>query len=60
MQTIIYNLLNKFFMNEIENEIIKLLRTKDKIIFDIGCFKVVNIYNYFNAPLAQLDRASVF
>ena len=26
-------------MNEIENEIIKFLRTEDKIIFDIGCFK---------------------
>jgi len=39
MQAIIYNLLNRFFMNEIENEIIKFLRRENKIIFDIGCFK---------------------
>ena len=39
MQTIIYNLLNKFFMNEVENEIIKYLENRKKIIFDIGCYK---------------------
>ncbi len=39
MQALIYNLLNKFFMNEIENEIIKFLRRENKIIFDIGCFR---------------------
>ena len=32
MQTLIYNLLNKFFMNEIEDEIIKFLRKDNKLI----------------------------
>ena len=36
MQTLIYNLLNKFFMNEIEDEILKLLKKRDKIVFDIA------------------------
>ena len=39
MQALIYRLLNKFFMNDIEDEIIKFLRKKDKVVFDIGCFK---------------------
>ena len=39
MQKIIYYLLNKFFMNEVESEILKYFRKKDKIIFDIGCFR---------------------
>ena len=32
-------MLNKFFMNQVEGEIIKFLKKKDKVIFDIGCFK---------------------
>ena len=39
MQHIIYYLLNKLFMNEIESEILKYLKKKDKIVFDIGCFQ---------------------
>ena len=39
MQRTIYYLLNKFFMNEVESEILKYLKKKDKIVFDIGCFR---------------------
>ncbi len=39
MQNIIYYLLNKFFMNEVEEEISKYLKKRDKIIFDVGCFR---------------------
>ena len=39
MQHLIYYILNKLFMNEIESEIIKYLDEKNKIIFDVGCFR---------------------
>ena len=39
MQDTIYYLLNKFFMNEVESEILKYIKKKDKIVFDIGCFR---------------------
>ena len=39
MQHLIYYLLNKFFMNNIESEILKYLNKKNKIIFDVGCFQ---------------------
>ena len=39
MQRYIYYILNKFFMNEVENEILMHLDKKNKIIFDIGCFR---------------------
>ena len=39
MQSSIYYLLNKFFMNEIEKEILKYSGNEDKIIFDVGCFR---------------------
>jgi len=39
MQALIYNLYNKFFMNQIENEILKHLNKENKIIFDVGCFR---------------------
>ena len=39
MQHLIYYLLNKLFMNEIQSEIIKYLDSKNKIVFDVGCFR---------------------
>ena len=41
MQKIVYYLLNKFFMNEVEVELLNYLKNKekDKIIFDVGCFR---------------------
>ena len=39
LTTKICNLLNLFFTNQIENEIIKFLEKRDKIIFDVGCYQ---------------------
>ena len=39
MQSIIYYLLNKISINEVEDEIIKYSKKGDKIVFDIGCFQ---------------------
>jgi len=40
MQKTIYYLLNKFFMNEVENEILKYFRKNNKkIVFDVGCYR---------------------
>ena len=39
MQYIIYHLLNKFFMNPIEEEIIKHMKNTNLTVFDIGCFR---------------------
>ena len=39
MQKIIYKIVNKLFMNEVENELLNLIDVKEKIIFDGGCFR---------------------
>ena len=40
MQKIIYYLLNKFFMNEVENEILTYFKKNNKkIVFDVGCYR---------------------
>ena len=39
MERLIYYLLNKFFMNPVEKEIIKYLDNKNQIVFDVGCFR---------------------
>ena len=39
MQKIIYNIVNKLFMNEVEGELLNLLNIKEKIIFDVGCYR---------------------
>ena len=39
MQNIIYYFLNKVFMNEVEDEILKYSKKVGKIVFDIGCFR---------------------
>jgi len=39
MQKIIYKLINKIFMNEVENDLIKLIKSKEKVIFDVGCYR---------------------
>jgi hypothetical protein len=38
MQRLIYTIGNKIFMNEVENELLQLLK-KNKIIFDVGCYR---------------------
>jgi len=48
MQHSIYYLLNKLFMNEIESEILKYLNKKNKIIFDVGCFRGTFTKNFIN------------
>jgi len=37
MQDIIYKIVNKLFMNEVEGELLSLIKNKDKVIFDVGC-----------------------
>ena len=39
MQHLVYKLLNKFSSNEVESDIIEYLKKKDKIVFDVGCFR---------------------
>jgi len=49
MQKTIYYLLNKFFMNEVENEILKYFKKDDKkIIFDVGCYRGNFTKNFIN------------
>ena len=49
MQKIIYQIINKIFMNEVEEELLNLLNIKEKIIFDVGCYRgnfTKNIISY--------------
>ena len=49
MQKILYQILNKLFMNEVEEELLNLLNIKEKIIFDVGCYRgnfTKNIISY--------------
>ncbi len=39
MQKIIYKIVNKFFMNDVESELLGLSKIKDKVIFDVGCYR---------------------
>ena len=39
MQRLIYYIVNKFLMNSIESEIVKYLDEKEKIVFDVGCYR---------------------
>ena len=39
MQKIIYKIINKLFMNEVEKELLNLIKVEEKIIFDVGCFR---------------------
>ena len=40
MQKLIYNIFNKIFMNEVEKELLNYIGDeKNKIIFDVGCFR---------------------
>ena len=39
MQRLIYYIVNKFLMNSIESEIVKYLDEKEKVVFDVGCYR---------------------
>jgi len=39
MQRLIYTIGNKIFMNEVENELLQFLKKKNKVIFDVGCYR---------------------
>ena len=54
MEKIIYYLLNKFFMTNIEKEILGYIKNKKQIIFDIGCYK-----GYFTKGIIENDKRSL-
>ena len=39
MQELVYHILKKLHSNDIEDQILKYFNNKDKIVFDIGCFR---------------------
>ena len=40
MEKLIYNIFNKIFMNDVEKELLNYIEEeKDKVIFDVGCFR---------------------
>ena len=51
MQDIIYKIVNKLFMNEVEGELLSLIKNKDKVIFDVGCNQ-----GNFTKNLIKLDK----
>ena len=38
MQKFIYEIANKILMNEVERDLLKFVKTKKRIFFDIGCY----------------------
>ena len=39
MQNLIFTIVSKIFHNEVERELLNLINIKEKIIFDVGCFR---------------------
>ena len=62
MQKIVYYLLNKFFMNEVEVELLNYLKNKekDKIIFDVGCFRGYFTENIIKCESKKGIKSNIF
>ena len=39
MQKFIYEIVNKILMNEVEGDLLKFIKTKKRVFFDIGCYR---------------------
>lgn len=60
MQNIIYNIINKLFMNEVEDELLGFIENKDKIIFDIGCHTGNFTKNLIKLEKKTLDKSKYY
>ena len=56
MQKIIYNIINKLFMNEVESDLLNLIKEENKIIFDVGCFRGNFTKNLINKEKKKLSK----
>ena len=56
MQIIIYNIINKLFMNEVESDLLNLIKEEKKIIFDVGCFRGNFTKNLINKEKKKLSK----
>ena len=54
MEKIIYYLLNKFLMTNVEKEILSYIKNKKQTIFDIGCYK-----GYFTKGIIEKEESSL-
>ena len=54
MEKIIYYLLNRFVMTNVEKEILSHMKNKNQVIFDIGCYK-----GYFTKGIIGNDKKNL-
>jgi len=62
MQKIVYYILDKFFMNKVEVDLLNYFKNKekDKIIFDVGCFKGNFTENIIKLEFKKGIKSSIF
>lgn len=60
MQKIIYKIINKLFMNEVEEELLNLLNIKEKIIFDVGCYRGNFTKNVISYEAKRINNSNYY